>query len=63
MVESKPVRGWAGIHGHECGRKDDGSEERGGKAFLGDADEGRRSSGFCLQYSEYEFGDGEPLQF
>jgi hypothetical protein len=56
MSESQPVRFWAGVRCVESGREDDGSEHRGWKAFLGDADGGDEALVFCPHCSEREFG-------
>jgi hypothetical protein len=33
MPESHPLRTWAGVRCAECGREDDGSAQRGWKAY------------------------------
>jgi hypothetical protein len=57
MAYSQPVRAWARIRCQECGREDD-SDERGWRAFLGDGDDGGDVVFvYCPQCAEREFGD------
>ena len=58
MPESERVRAWAGVRCAECGREDDGSDERGCMAYHGDADDGGDEVlVFCPECSEREFGE------
>jgi hypothetical protein len=55
-LDGQPVRRGAGIRCAECGREDDGGDERGWRAYLGDADDGGDEVlVFCPECAEREF--------
>lgn len=56
-MPEQPVRAWARVRCAECGREEDGSEERW-KAYLVDSDDGGEEVLiFCAPCSFREFGD------